>query len=86
MAGAKDHRGRAAEARGCSAGHSGGQRGERFERAVRESPKESEASDLCRDCEQIIHSGSSPVFAAGKILSQQITQDQRIREWMLLVS
>ena len=46
MAGAKDHRGGSAEARGCSAGHSGGQRGERFERAVRESPKESEASDL----------------------------------------
>ena len=40
MAGAKDHRGGSAEARGCSAGHSGGQRGERFERAVRESPKD----------------------------------------------
>ena len=40
MAGAKDQRGGSAEARGCSAEHSGGQRGERFERAVRESPKE----------------------------------------------
>ena len=40
MAGAKDHRGRAAEARGCSPGHSGGQRGERFERAVREKEKD----------------------------------------------
>ncbi|MDC0525478.1 hypothetical protein OAO87_00670 [bacterium] len=39
MAGAKDHRGGSVEARGCSAGHSGGQRGERFERQCAKAQK-----------------------------------------------